>query len=551
METRTRINNCDVLVVGGGIAGLYAATTAITFNPKLKVMLVVADEIGSGGCSKNTQSVNASINTDDSVAAHIKDTINGGCGINNKKLVQLLCTEILERIKELESFGVNFDRNEHGYITRMYAGSSKGRALHAHGITGLRITQALVQRAILAGLFIKEQHWVMGLISTQGKICGIVSLNKISRNIEVYYAKSVILATGGGACVYPIASISSDKQASGITMAFDAGASLIDMEMVQFHPTGLLLPGYSINGTLLEEEIRTQGGILLNRNGRRYMFDYDTRGELATRDIVARGSYMEIMAGRGTNNGGVILSVSKLDKNTFLRNYPNTVKRLRACDVDLLTCDTIEISPTAHFLMGGILVDENGATGVSNLFACGEDAGGVHGANRLGGNGLAEALVFGYRAGLAAIKNAENNIQNCPSTNDLEIKYYALDATTRNTIKHNLKKIMWDNVGVVREGSKIKQALQTLQEIFAKLQPQLKTCKISSDYIAPDGLLQGKILQQKLQLAYLITLAADARKNSLGAHFRLDADGSSSLFNTLLRKTNDGTVNIALRQLEL
>lgn len=549
MNVQTKVNHCDVLVVGGGIAGLYAATTAIISNPKSKVMLLVADEVGSGGCSKNAQSFNAAVHPDDSIAAHIKDTMDCGGGLNNAALVKVLCTDIIDRIKELESFGVKFDRDGSRYNMRKYGGSSYGRAVQGLGITGFLITQALVQRAILNGLFIKEHHWVLNLIHADRKCSGVVAFNKKTDELEVYYAQSVILATGGGACVYPVSSVSPDKQASGIIMAFDAGASLIDMEMVQFHPTGLLLSDHSMNGALLEEEIRTQGGILLNREGQRYMLNYDPRGELATRDIVSRSTYLEVMAGRGTKNGGVILDLSQFDKNTLLRRFPNTVRRLRACDVDLLTCDTVEVSPTAHFLMGGIAIDENCATGVANLFACGEDAGGVHGGNRLGGNGLAEALVFGYRAGIAALRNAEQFAKKSEEIANLEVTYYNLDSVGRNQIKRELKKIMWDGVGVVREEKKMHRTLSAIMEIQARLQPNLKTCRVEAGVVYSSGLVPGRILFQKIQLAYLITLAACARKNSVGAHFRMESDDTLCRFNTVLRKANDGQVSITLREL--
>jgi len=538
----------DVIIIGGGLAGLYAANTACINFPSLKISLLTHDELGSGGCSKRTHGINVATNEVDSWEFHLKDTIEGGGGINNRELAKILCQNIIEQIKELESIGVRFDREKNeSYNVGTYGGNSYSRSLHIYDITGLILVQEMVKQVILNGCYIKEYRWAVEL-NKQNEFFSVVVFNELTNQIENYYSKAIVLATGGGACVYPISSISSDKLASGIIMAYNLGASLIDMEMVQFHPTGVLIPGSPGNGSLLEEEMRTQGGILLNKYGKRYMLDYDERGELATRDIVARSSFMEIIEGRGTEKDGVIFDISMIDKNKLLNRFPLTLKRLRSWGVDLLTQDKIEISPTAHFLMGGLSINPFCETDIKGLFACGEDAGGIHGSNRLGGNGVAETLVFGKIAGLAAGKFALNNEVLFKLERHETINYYNLNKNEFKDIDSNIKDLMWKNVGLIRNFKGLENALENLREIKDKLDRNKLANIQSSDKLYHEKILFGRILMNKIELALLITRSAIQRGNSLGSHYRIDNDGDQKKYNIKIKINKENFDEIVLKE---
>jgi len=511
----------DVLVVGGGAAGLYAAISARTVPGIGKVSLLTPYELGTGGCSKKTHGVNAALNKNDSWEAHFADTYDGGGRLGKQELVTILCKEIATRIKELESWGVRFEKNEDQYLVGTYGGSSFSRSVHWFDFTGLEIVQELVKRVILSGCFAYEGRWVVDIIMSHNKCCGVVAYNNLTHSIEIHEAKTTIFATGGGACVYPIASISRDKLATGMLLGYMAGANLVDMEMVQFHPTGALLPNCPGNGSLLEEEMRSQGGRLLTSSRHRYMYDYDSRGELATRDIVARSTYLEILKGNGTQNGGVIFDISSIDKQTLKNRLPKAVKRLREWNIDLLATDEVEISPTAHFLMGGIEIDTKCQTTIQGLFACGEDAGGIHGANRLGGNGVAEALVFGHLAGISAAQQSfSTDHPNKIQTN--EIGYYFLSDIEYKELDSKIKKIMWEKVVVVRWKKKLYDARNELFNIKESLKQTLRLFKYEDRCMIPLQLIPGLNLLHKLELSQIITSAAIARTNSIGAHYLFD-----------------------------
>jgi len=543
-------NICDVLIIGAGMSGLYAAYSATLSQPDSKVTLLTASELGAGGCSKRTHGINAAMNENDSCELHVKDTLAGGAGINNPKLVKTLCNDIINRINELVSFGVRFDKNSDGsFNVGTYGGSSLSRSVHWYDITGLEIVQELIKRIILNNCHVKENRWAINLLTHDKNCYGAIALNKETNQIETYKAKTVILATGGGACVYPIASISTDKLASGIIMGYKAGASLTDMEMVQFHPTGVLIPGSIFNGSLLEEEMRTQGGKLLNINGKRYMFDYDERGELATRDIVARSSYFEIMEGRGTKNNGIIFDISMIDKKTLRKRFPKTLKRLRSCDVDLLIKEKVEISPTAHFLMGGIVIDSSCKTEINNLYACGEDSGGIHGANRLGGNGVADALVFGYIAGESAARSAVNNNYS-ENLDPIDIEFYKLNnIKDYKNIDSDIKKIMWKNVGLIRNGEQLNSALEDIYQIKDTLQHSISTISSKENYYS-DELILGSDLLNKIQLSIIITKSAIKRKNSIGAHYRSDAISEKTCYNTITKLKDNLDCEVILNEIQ-
>ena len=238
----------DVLIIGGGIAGLYAASTAAKTFQNLKISMLTSEELGTGGCSKKTHGINAALNNDDSWLSHFNDTILAGGGINNRRLVEIMCRGVIDRLHDMEESGIAFDLNVDKYDVGHYGGSTNSRSIHSSDITGLIIVQELVRRVILTGCHTFENRWAIKLENISQGLKRIIAVNKLTKKIEFFYSKAIVFATGGGACVYPISSISSDKNGSGISMCFDAGCQLVDMEMVQFHPTGIVLPNSPLNG---------------------------------------------------------------------------------------------------------------------------------------------------------------------------------------------------------------------------------------------------------------------------------------------------------------
>jgi succinate dehydrogenase/fumarate reductase flavoprotein subunit len=541
---QTTVHQSDVLVVGGGLAGLQAAHSAKASRPDANVTMLVPGAQGEGGCSKKTHGVNAAINKGDAPEQHYLDTMRGGGWINNSALVRLLCSDAPSCIRELETWGVPFDKVGDLFDVGLYAGSSQGRSIHWNDQLGRKIVQTLVTRVTSAGIWVLENRWVFQLVIQDGRCHGVLALNVLTDEVEIYLAKATVLATGGGACVYPIATISSDKLATGMMMAYDVGAPLIDMEMVQFHPTGLVLPGSPGHGEIFEEEVRMQGGVLLNKDGEQFMFKYHEKGERATRDIVARGSYMEIRAGRGTVNGGVIFDMSQLDKEKLQKRFPYMVERQRVWGVDLISCDQIEVSPSAHFLMGGLKIDQTCATPIQGLFAAGEDAGGIDGGNRLGGNGVAGALVFGKIAGNSAVTHASKSALAEPDIHAASelgpTPYYQLSEADHLEVDRRIKRILWDYVGPVRTGSGLSKADRLLGQIQGTLNRRnLRHESISGEKI-DRRFVRGKVLMNKLQLARIITMSAMTRTNSVGAHYRQDDDQDSTLYNVTARRSSDG-----------
>lgn len=543
------VERSDILVVGSGMAALTAASSARSHFPALKVTVLTAGNLGAGGCSNKIHGINAALAPQDNWERHVVDTLKGGGDINDPDLVAILCREIPDRIHDLERYGVAFSRSTDGvgYDLGTFGGSSMPRSVHWHDMTGLLIMQTLVNQVLLKGCYVADHRWALDLLTVGQRCQGVLALNQHTGRLETHLATATILATGGGACVYPITTISADKVATGMLMSYHAGASLIDMEMVQFHPTGLVLPESPGHGEILEEEVRTWGGRLLNQRGERYMLTVDPRGELATRDIVARHSYLEIQAGRGTPNNGVILDLSSLDKARLLQRFPHMVQRLRSWGVDLCTQSEVEISPTAHYLMGGIHITPTCQTDLSGLFACGEDAGGIDGGNRLGGNGVAGTLVFGHRAGQAAGAYATRvGPASMPPPGGHPIAYYALSTAEQRQAESELKRLMWDYVGLVREAPGLMTALQQLNVLCDHLQPQLRHSQPNTLDVDPAQLVSGKILLQKLTLARLITHAALARTNSVGAHYRTDAVSESRPYNVFVR-SHAGAMQVFVR----
>lgn len=523
MKVREIISS-HVLVIGSGGAGVRAAIEASAHGECVLVSKTIA---GKGGCTIMAEGgYNAVLNCDDKTDDHFTDTMKGGAFLNNPELVRTLVTESPERIHDLLSWGAVFDvTGECSLAQRPFGGQCFPRTCFAGDRTGHEMMITLMDRLAATEVRICHEVTIISLLCDGGRVIGAAGLNRYGELIE-FLADAVILATGGGTRVYDISTNSTSGTGDGYAMGFRAGAELIDMEQVQFHPTGAVYP-WDARGRLVTEAVRGEGGVLKNALGERFMTRYDPqRMELSTRDVVARAAATEIMEGRGTPHGGVWLDISHRSPEDIETRLPTMLEQFLMFGVDI-RIEPMEVAPTAHHIMGGLCIDHDCRTTVPGLFACGEVAGGVHGANRLGGNALAETQVFGRRAGDSAGKEPvrEKNqndsvIQQVIKT----LKEFSEGQTPAHQIRKQLQEAMWNGAGIFRN----KDALQqTLDKIDSLDQVRMKA-KI------PEELAECCIVKNMLTTARLIVRSAMTREESRGAHVRTDIsqdwDNSSSPF---------------------
>jgi len=529
----------DLLILGAGGAGLFAALHAHAANPALHVTIAVKGLLGKCGCTRMVQGgYNVALAPGDSVERHFMDTIEGGKWLPDQDLAWTLVTGAIERIHELENeLGCFFDRNPNGTIhQKAFAGQTFDRTVHKGDLTGIEIMNRLSEKVWALGIHRLEEHRALDFIgSPDGGLAGVLLVDIRTGEYVFAQAKAVLLATGGGPTMYRYHTPSGDKSCDGLAMALRFGLSLRDMEMVQFHPTGLLAgPHTRMTGTVLEEGLRGAGGYLTDGDGKRFMERYDPRGERATRDIVSRAIDAEMRAGRTTPNGGVYLSMGHLGPDNVRRQFKGMVERCADCGFDL-AAGQVEVVPTAHYMMGGVEFAPDCTTAIPGLFVAGEDSGGVHGANRLGGNGVANSTVFGGIAGdtiaawlprggewrepdAAALGQAVGRAEMPFSTRRADLVH----PVALESIRERLYDLMWDDAGIVRDGAGLARATRGLDDLDAELSA-----------IALDGGARSFNLtwHDALNLANLIAVsrvvvcAAAARENSCGAHYRSDFPG--------------------------
>jgi succinate dehydrogenase/fumarate reductase flavoprotein subunit len=520
----------DILVLGAGGAGLCAALHAADASPRLQVGVVVKGLLGRAGCTRMVQGgYNAVLTPPDSLDAHLLDTLTGGGWINDQELVWRLVREAPDRVLELEwRYGCLFDRTADGLIhQKPFAGQTHDRTIHKGDLTGIEIMNRLTEQASArANIRAFEDCRAVELaLDEAGRAAGAVVLDVRTGRFVLMRARATLLAMGGGPTMYRIIACSADKSADGIALAWRAGVGVRDMEMVQFHPTGLVVPGSLMTGALLEEGLRGAGGHLRNGPGERFMARYDaTRMERSTRDLVARASFLEVQAGRGTPNGGVWIDVSHLGADVVERNFRGMVRRCRDFGRDLAR-EPVEVGPTAHFMMGGVVIDPSCATAVDGLFAAGEDAGGVHGANRLGGNGVADSTVFGGIAGdvmagfvegrpaprvSAAVADEPARTVTAPLGRPPGADLYAL--------QRRLRDVMWERAGLVRDESGLDEAQRAVEQIAEALATVGVPGPVSFNLAWQDWLN----LRSQCLAARLIIASARERRESRGAHYRRD-----------------------------
>jgi succinate dehydrogenase / fumarate reductase flavoprotein subunit len=539
----------DVLIIGAGGAGLRAAIEALaqgaTVGVVCKSLLGKAHTVmAEGGIAASMGNVDA----DDNWRTHFRDTMRGGKFLNNWRMAQIHAQEAPDRVLELEQWGALFDRTEDGRILqRAFGGHSFKRLCHVGDRTGLEMIRTLQDRGVQTGFDVYMECTVSRLLKDGNRIAGAFAYWRESGRFVIFKAKSVVIATGGIGKAYPITSNSWEYTGDGMALAYDAGADLLDMEFVQFHPTGMVWPP-GVQGLLVTEAVRGEGGILRNRNGERFMEKYDPqRMELSTRDVVARAIYTEVKEGRGTEHGGAFLDISQKPAEYVKRKLPSMYHQfLELADVDI-TKQPMEVGPTCHYMMGGIRVNaEGGEASIPGLFAAGEAAAGLHGANRLGGNSLSDLLVFGRRAGMAAaqhskstatptldpdqIQQAEREMLGPFSRNDGENPYQLHD---------ELQKIMQGLVGIFRTEQDLSQALVEIE----KFQKRAKELSISGSRMFNPGWHLCRDLKSMLTVAEAVTRSALARRESRGAHSRIDFPNYDPIWgkqNNIISVRDDG-----------
>lgn len=551
----------DILILGSGGAGLFAALHAHKAAPDIDITVAVKGLLGKSGCTRMVQGgYNVAIGAGDSVERHFMDTIEGGKWLNNQDLAWTLINTAIERVHELENeLGCFFDRNQDGSIhLKAFAGQTYDRTVHKGDLTGIEIINRLAEQVWARDINRLEEHRAIALVPANdgSQISGVLLIDVRDGSFHFVQAKAVLLAAGGGPTMYRYHTPSGDKTCDGMAMALRAGLALRDMEMVQFHPTGLIAGRETrITGTIIEEGLRGAGGHLLNGKHNRFMEDYDSRGERATRDIVSRAMFEEMRQGRTGPNDGLFITMRHLDHDVVRRQFKGMVERCADCGFDLVE-GLVEVVPTAHYIMGGVVYDASCRTSIPGLYAAGEDTGGVHGANRLGGNGVANSTVFGGIAGDAMslwVKAggvlAEPNQSVIDAT--LERAMHPFDKPQGDLLdmRERLEDIMWDDVGIIRDPERLNRARQSLADLEAELNViGVATSDRAFNLTWHDWLnLDSLILVSKS-----ITEAALARENSRGAHYREDfpeeGDLESSYFTTA--RLDDGKIEVSTSPVE-
>jgi fumarate reductase flavoprotein subunit len=546
----------DILILGSGGAGLLAALHAQAVEPSLDVTIATKGLLGKCGCTRMVQGgYNVALHPGDSVERHFMDTIEGGKWLPNQELAWTLVTKAVERVTELENeIGCFFDRNPDGTLHgKAFAGQTFDRTVHKGDLTGIEIVNRLMEQVWAhSGIRRLEEHRATALVPAKdgASIAGVLLVDIRTGAFRFIEAQVVLLATGGGPTMYRYHTPSGDKSMDGLAMALRLGLPLRDMEMVQFHPTGLYAgPDTRMTGTVLEEGLRGAGGHLLNGAMHRFMGEYDPQLERATRDVVSRAMFAEMRAGRTTRNGGLYIRMGHLGPENVRKQFKGMVERCADCGFDLAG-GLVEVVPTAHYFMGGVVCKTDTATEVRGLFVAGEDASGMHGANRLGGNGVANSTVFGGIAGDMMprwIKANPGHRMADEAILEVEVAR-AQHAFSRkpgdiNRLRERLLDTMWNDVGVVRDRAGIARAIAAIDDIEAEL---LETGLPGSSRVFNLTWQDWLNLRSLTETSRVIALAAQQRENSRGAHFREDfpdpGDLATSTFTVARQKGGEVTV---------
>ncbi len=515
----------DILVIGAGGAGLRAAIEAKAQGAD--VFLLGKEVLGCAHTGMAMGGMNAAVEPPATPAFHAEITIEGGYGINNMPLVKAFTEEMPDRVRDLETYGVIFDRKDHGDFY-VWSGPKQKYPLNicVGDYTGREMMQGLVDQARKLHIPYSDEFFVSKLLKNDNRVSGAIGINLKSGKYVVFQTHAVILATGGAGRMYEVTTNAASNTGDGYAMALDAGADLVDMEMVQFHPTGMAYPPSS-RGVLVTEKVRAQGGILLNKDGERFMKRYFPKEmELAKRDEVSRSIYQEVASGGGNKHHAVYLSVTHLSKKKILEQIPDVYEQYKNVGVDI-TKESMEVYPSMHHMMGGLKIDVWGRTSVAGLYAAGEVVGGIHGANRLGGNSIAEGQVVGRRAALGALGDV-GKVKNEDAVPIDDVKkeigriggfISRKDGEPPHIIEQELKKAMWNNVGIFRDETSLKKAKSVVVKLLQRA-PHMRA-RFGQSYRNRD--LQDCLeVCNMLVTAQAVIEAALLRKESRGANSRTD-----------------------------
>jgi succinate dehydrogenase / fumarate reductase flavoprotein subunit len=517
-----------VLVIGAGGAGMRAAIEAAAAGARVAVvcksLLGKAHTVMAEG---GIAAALGNVDPDDNWQVHFQDTMRGGQMINNWRMAELHARESPDRVYELETYGAIFDRTPDGRVLQRAFGAHTYRRLcHVGDRTGLEMIRSLQDRLVQLGIEVHMEVTLTRLLKDGDRVIGAFGYNRVDGAFMTFRSKAVIIATGGWGRLYQVTSNSWEGTGDGVAMGFDAGAEVLDPEMVQFHPTGMVWPP-GVRGILVTEAVRGEGGYLTNSEGKRFMLEVDPKKkELSSRDVVARAIYKEVQAGRGTEHGGAYLDVRHLGADKIKKKLPSMYEQfLRLADVDI-TKEPMEVAPTIHYAMGGLRVEaETGATTVPGLYAAGEAAAGLHGANRLGGNSLSDLLVFGRRAGEAAaayVRDAKpGTIDERQIADEQQLMLLPLSGEGKENpylLHQELQQAMQDGAGLAREEKSLKACLDKVLE----LRQRSARIRVPGTRKYNPGWHTARDLWFMLTIAEAIVRAAIERRESRGAHWRLD-----------------------------
>ncbi|TFG10969.1 FAD-binding protein [Candidatus Thorarchaeota archaeon] len=554
MEYKTIV--CDVLVVGAGGAGCRAAIEASNHN--LDVIMLSKELLGKAHTSMAEGGINVALgNVDpkDDPATHFKDTVVGGNYINNQELVEILVDNATSRVYDLEEMGAVFDRTPEGKIAqRPFGKQSWRRTAYASDRTGSEIMVTLVEAIRKSSVRVFDEMFATKLLVQDGRIAGVTAIDMKYGDYLVFRAKAVVMATGGAGRIYKVTSNAQLDVGDGYAMAYEAGCEMIDMEMIQFHPTGMTRPE-SAKGRLVTEAVRGEGGILLNSEGERFMKNYYPQVmELAGRDQVARSIMTEVIEGRGSPTGGAYLSISHLPKRIVEFRLESMIEQFGDAGVDIRE-EPMEVSPTCHHFMGGISIDTDAQASIPGLFASGECMGGLHGGNRLGGNALCDTQVFGALSGENAAKFAkEHSLTGFDREvakqefDRVEAMLQRKDGISPADAREELNNLMWSKVQIFRNEEDLEYAVKELKRIQKEVVPKIKV-DVPIKRFNPGW-------HQAIEFAHMVTTArmvaetAYMRKGSRGAHYRVDADpDDKGYYNIVIRKGDDGEMDLKRKDL--
>lgn len=534
-------HSCDVLIIGSGSAGLRAAIEA--HDAGVDVLIISKSRKGDPHTVLARGGINAALGTmdpEDNWMVHAVDTLREGEFLADYERVEVLCKNAPDAVNELVNWGARFHREKDGRLTQRFFGAhTYRRTVFYEDWTGQEIIRVLIDQIHLRKIEIVDNVYITKLIKSDNlsgkreatKVTGALGIDFKKKEIVIFECKSLILAAGGYTRVYAVSSSRSfENYGEGMILAYEAGADLVDMEMVQFHPTGMVWPEKAL-GTLATEAIRGEGGILLNSKGERYMKNYyPERMELGPRDVVARATYNEILDGRGTQHGGVWLDVTHLSKQIILDRLPTMYEQFKNINGIDISMDKMEVGPTAHYSMGGIVVDMKCRTKIRGLFAVGEVISQIHGANRLGGNSLLDTIVFGKIAGFEAASFAkeegerhttEQSLLGLTVSNKKEFGHDEIFIVKDPIMFRNeIQEIMKDNAGIIREETRLQYGLKRILELkkeFYSKDNILKEFKMENEEV-----VLTLEVKSSLVVSEAIIRSALIRQESRGAHYRSD-----------------------------